>query len=225
MEKEIYEQPKAIADTIRGRIDRTGSGRSGRAGTRPRASAGGRQGLRDRLWHLVPRGDDGQVRHRALDQAPGRDRHRLRVQISRPGPRPPLPRHRDLANRARPSTPWPRFGMPGRRGPTLIGCHNVVDSALAREADAVLYTRAGPEIGVAATKTFTTQLVAMQLLGLYLAQVRGASKTRAHRATWSRSAVVCPSWSKRRCWPRSGISALARDFSNTRDCVLPGPVR
>ncbi|MCO6502743.1 MAG: glutamine--fructose-6-phosphate transaminase (isomerizing) [Acidimicrobiales bacterium] len=60
------------------------------------------------------------------------------------------------------------------QGALVIGVTNVVDSALARESDAVLYTRAGPEIGVAATKTFTTQLVAMQLLGLYLAQVRGA---------------------------------------------------
>lgn len=59
------------------------------------------------------------------------------------------------------------------QGSILIGVTNVVDSALAREADAVLYTRAGPEIGVAATKTFTTQLVVLQLLGLYLAQVRG----------------------------------------------------
>ena len=59
------------------------------------------------------------------------------------------------------------------QGANLIGVSNVVDSALARESDAVLYTRAGPEIGVAATKTFTTQLVAMHLLGLYLAQVRG----------------------------------------------------
>jgi len=60
------------------------------------------------------------------------------------------------------------------QGANLIGVSNVVDSALARESDAVLYTRAGLEIGVAATKTFTTQLVAMQLLGLYLAQIRGA---------------------------------------------------
>ena len=59
------------------------------------------------------------------------------------------------------------------QGANVIGVSNVVESALARESDAVLYTRAGPEIGVAATKTFTTQLVAMQLLGLYLAQVRG----------------------------------------------------
>lgn len=59
------------------------------------------------------------------------------------------------------------------QGAILIGVSNVIDSALARESHAVLYTRAGLEIGVAATKTFTTQLVAMQLLGLYLAQVRG----------------------------------------------------
>jgi len=60
------------------------------------------------------------------------------------------------------------------QGSVVMGVSNVVESAMARESDAVLYTRAGPEIGVAATKTFTTQLVAMQLLGLYLAQVRGA---------------------------------------------------
>jgi glutamine---fructose-6-phosphate transaminase (isomerizing) len=60
------------------------------------------------------------------------------------------------------------------QGANLIGVSNVIDSALARESHAVLYTRAGLEIGVAATKTFTTQLVAMQLLGLYLAQVRGS---------------------------------------------------
>ena len=59
------------------------------------------------------------------------------------------------------------------QGSNVIGVSNVVDSALARESDAVLYTRAGLEIGVPATKTFTTQLVAMQLLALYLAQVRG----------------------------------------------------
>jgi len=54
----------------------------------------------------------------------------------------------------------------------LVVC-NVVDSSMAREADAVLYTRAGPERGVAATKTHVAQAVAMELLALRLAQVRG----------------------------------------------------
>jgi len=50
---------------------------------------------------------------------------------------------------------------------------NVVDSSMTREADAVLYTRAGPEIGVAATKTHLAQITALEVLALYLAQVRG----------------------------------------------------
>jgi glutamine---fructose-6-phosphate transaminase (isomerizing) len=49
----------------------------------------------------------------------------------------------------------------------------VVGSAVTRDADGTVYTHAGPEIGVASTKAFTSQLVALQLLGLYLAQVRG----------------------------------------------------
>jgi glucosamine--fructose-6-phosphate aminotransferase (isomerizing) len=48
-----------------------------------------------------------------------------------------------------------------------------VGSTIARESDGVLYTHAGPEICVAATKTFTTQMVALHLVALYLAQVRG----------------------------------------------------
>jgi glucosamine--fructose-6-phosphate aminotransferase (isomerizing) len=60
-----------------------------------------------------------------------------------------------------------------QRAPVL-SLVNVVGSTLAREADGVLYTHAGPEIAVASTKAFTTQLVGCLLLGLYLAQVRHA---------------------------------------------------
>jgi len=55
----------------------------------------------------------------------------------------------------------------------VIAITNTVGSSIAREADGILYTRAGPEICVAATKTFATQMVALHLLALYLAQVRG----------------------------------------------------
>jgi glutamine---fructose-6-phosphate transaminase (isomerizing) len=61
-----------------------------------------------------------------------------------------------------------------RQGSRVIAVTNTVGSSLAREADGVLYTHAGPEIGVAATKTFATQMVAQHLTALYLAQVRGA---------------------------------------------------
>jgi len=60
----------------------------------------------------------------------------------------------------------------GKGGKALAIC-NVVESSIARESDGVIYTHAGPEIGVASTKAFTTQLVALYLLALRLGRVRG----------------------------------------------------
>ncbi len=59
------------------------------------------------------------------------------------------------------------------RGAKVIALVNTVNSALARAADAAVYTRAGIEIGVAATKTFTAQLALLALLGIHLAHQRG----------------------------------------------------
>ena len=59
-----------------------------------------------------------------------------------------------------------------RRGATLLAVCNVMESSLARLCDGVLYTHAGPEIGVASTKAFTTQLTALFLLALELAAGR-----------------------------------------------------
>ena len=61
----------------------------------------------------------------------------------------------------------------GRLGARVLVVSNVVDSSMARAADGVLYTRAGPEIGVASTKCHLAQIVALEVLGLYLAQVFG----------------------------------------------------
>jgi glucosamine--fructose-6-phosphate aminotransferase (isomerizing) len=60
-----------------------------------------------------------------------------------------------------------------RKGAHSIAVCNVVGSMATREADGTVYTHAGPEIGVASTKAFTSQLVALQLLALHMAQVRG----------------------------------------------------
>jgi glucosamine--fructose-6-phosphate aminotransferase (isomerizing) len=59
-----------------------------------------------------------------------------------------------------------------RKGASSIAVCNVVGSMATREANGTVYTHAGPEIGVASTKAFTSQLVALHLLALYLAQVR-----------------------------------------------------
>src|SRR5215208_3927190 len=70
-----------------------------------------------------------------------------------------------------------------RKGASSIAICNVVGSMATREAEGTVYTHAGPEIGVASTKAFTSQLVALQLLALYMAQVRGtldAASIRRH---------------------------------------------
>ncbi len=59
------------------------------------------------------------------------------------------------------------------KGSKTIAICNVVGAAVAREAQGVIYTHAGPEIGVASTKAFTAQLTALFLLALHLAEVRG----------------------------------------------------
>lgn len=69
-----------------------------------------------------------------------------------------------------------------RKGARSLAVCNVVGSMATRESEGTLYTHAGPEIGVASTKAFTCQLVALHILALYLAQVRG-TLTVAERKT------------------------------------------
>jgi len=59
------------------------------------------------------------------------------------------------------------------KGASILSIVNVVGSTITRESHGVLYTHAGPEIGVASTKAFTAQLAVLALLGLYLARLRG----------------------------------------------------
>ncbi len=63
-------------------------------------------------------------------------------------------------------------------GCDVLGICNVLGSHLTRLADGTLYTRGGPEIGVAATKTYVTQVAAMTLFALYLAKLRGTADAR-----------------------------------------------
>src|SRR5438034_688848 len=68
-----------------------------------------------------------------------------------------------------------------RQGALSISICNVVGSMATRETDGTIYTHAGPEIGVASTKAFTSQLVALYMLALRLAQARGALSTEASK--------------------------------------------
>ena len=88
-----------------------------------------------------------------------------------------------------------------QRARVLAIC-NTNGSTIPRESDAVIYTHAGPEIGVASTKGFLTQLVACYLLGLYLAQVRGTKFGDEISATHAASCRRCRRRSPR-CWTTS----------------------
>ena len=220
MEKEIYEQPKAIADTIRGRIGRDGRVDLAELGLEParlqavdkafviacgtsyHAAMMAKYAIE--RWTRLPVEIDIASEFRYRD--PVLDRRSLVIGISQSG--------ETLDTLA--AVRYARA-----QGATLIGVTNVVDSALAREADAVLYTRAGPEIGVAATKTFTTQLVAMQLLGLYLAQIRGSEDegTIVHLA---QAVTTLPALVEEALAASEGISRLALEFANTRDVFFLG---
>jgi glutamine---fructose-6-phosphate transaminase (isomerizing) len=70
------------------------------------------------------------------------------------------------------------------RGAKVIAITNVVGSRVTRESDGVIYTHAGPEIGVAATKTFTAQIAALTVLALKLAQARGALPDERVQGLW-----------------------------------------
>ena len=59
------------------------------------------------------------------------------------------------------------------KGARTIAISNVVGSTIAREADGIIYTHAGPEISIASTKAFTCQMAALFLFALYIGQVRG----------------------------------------------------
>jgi glucosamine--fructose-6-phosphate aminotransferase (isomerizing) len=76
------------------------------------------------------------------------------------------------------------------RGNLLLALTNVADSQAARESDAVLLTRAGTEVGVAATKTFTAQVAALGALALRLSRARGALDRRRRRAVAAELAAL-----------------------------------
>jgi glucosamine--fructose-6-phosphate aminotransferase (isomerizing) len=103
----------------------------------------------------------------------------------------------------------------------VIAVTNTVASSLAREADGVFYTHAGPEIGVASTKTFSTQMVAQELVALYLAQVRGA-RFPEEIADVLRELAALPGKVERTIALDDRVRAIAERFAGARDVLFIG---
>jgi glucosamine--fructose-6-phosphate aminotransferase (isomerizing) len=103
---------------------------------------------------------------------------------------------------------------------TLAIC-NVVDSSIARRADSVLYTHAGPEISVASTKAFTTQLTALLLLALYLGRRRGTVSEEAARDLISHLvSITTPIAAVLQ--REAEVEALAKRYSTAQDFLYLG---
>ena len=99
-------------------------------------------------------------------------------------------------------------------GAKLLVISNVVDSSMAREADGALYTRAGPEIGVAATKTLLTQIVSLEILALYLAEMRGFASPQRSGCLFEELASCPSSWSRAsRPEREADVAAVAGKFT------------
>ncbi|HET7531522.1 MAG TPA: glutamine--fructose-6-phosphate transaminase (isomerizing) [Nocardioidaceae bacterium] len=107
-----------------------------------------------------------------------------------------------------------------QRAKVLAIC-NTNGSTIPRESDAVIYTHAGPEIGVASTKGFTTQLVACYLLGLYLAQVRG-TRYGDEIAQVVAAIARTPDKIQQVLDGAEGIYELARELADSRSVLFLG---
>ena len=102
------------------------------------------------------------------------------------------------------------------KGARSIAICNVVGSMATREADGTLYTHAGPEIGVASTKAFTCQLVALYILAMYLGQVRG-SMTEEQRRTYITELLRLPTILDEVLKTSKQIEDIANRFASRTD--------
>jgi glucosamine--fructose-6-phosphate aminotransferase (isomerizing) len=106
------------------------------------------------------------------------------------------------------------------KGATVIGIVNSVGSTIARETDAGVYIHAGPEIGVASTKAFTSQLSVLSLITLLLARHRGMSLEQGR--TLAQDLDSMPEKVHRVLAVTSQIEELAREFKDVHNCLYLG---
>ena len=107
-----------------------------------------------------------------------------------------------------------------KNGKVLAIC-NVVESSIARESDGIIYTHAGPEIGVASTKAFTTQLVALNLFTLYFARIRGQFNEAMSR-TYLDALVSLPRKVEECLKLDAEIEVVAKELMNAQDFLYLG---
>ena len=174
MLKEIYEQPKAIADTLIGRLSELNLKIKFKkfekiviiaCGTAFNAGLVGKYAIEK--WGQIP--VDVELASEYRYREPSLNKKTLVIPISQSG------ETMDTLMALR---------YAKSKGATILSVCNTNGSTIGRESDAVLYTHAGPEIAVASTKAFATQLIAMYLIGLEIArQLDGLNKKEISKIT------------------------------------------
>ena len=107
------------------------------------------------------------------------------------------------------------------KGRPVLGVVNVIGSSIARESDYVLYTYAGPEISVATTKAYSTQLIAMYLLTIQLAKVKGTI-TEERAAELLAEMATLPDKIQRVLEDKERIQWFASKYANAKDIFFIG---
>jgi len=107
------------------------------------------------------------------------------------------------------------------RGVKVLAICNVQGSMITREADGTILTHAGPEIGVASTKAFTSQMIALYLFGLYLGQLRG-ELTPEQSLAHSRQLAELPVKMEHLLNNADAIEGLSREFFRVTDFLYLG---
>jgi glucosamine--fructose-6-phosphate aminotransferase (isomerizing) len=107
-----------------------------------------------------------------------------------------------------------------RRGATVIGIVNVVGSSIARETDAGVYSHAGPEIGVASTKAFTSQLTVLALMAVKLARMRKMGSAEGKQII--RALMELPERVEYTLSRSEQIKKIAKEFAGARNFLYLG---
>jgi len=106
-------------------------------------------------------------------------------------------------------------------GARILSICNVIDSSIARKSDDVFYTHAGPEIGVASTKAFTTQLAGLLMLALHLGKLKGAVSDESF-SSGLHALLQLPSLVEATIHSSQVAEAIAMDYSHVRDFLYLG---
>ena len=107
------------------------------------------------------------------------------------------------------------------KGAFVFGVCNVVGSSIARETHAGAYTHAGPEIGVASTKAFTTQITVLSLIALKLAKEKGSLSTSAFQA-YLQTMQLIPGQIEKLLEIDEHVKSIAAVYKNAKNCLYLG---